>query len=114
MPSDEELEQEIQDKGLTAPRVTLGRIDAKVKDVEFVRHVTRSGSILRWAVLEMENGFTIAGKPSASVSAENDNAEIGERIATENAMNEVWAFEGYLLKEELYNLEPDDALGTDE
>ena len=98
---DEDLEKEIVDKGLTAPRVTLEGIKKKIITVDIVTHVTRSGSKLRWAVLEMSNGFTITGKPSASVSPENDDIEIGEKIAVDNAMNEVWAFEGYLLKEEL-------------
>lgn len=99
--NDVEIEKMITDKGLNAPRVTLENLHKKIKGVEIVKHVTVSGSILRWAVLEMENGFSVTGKPSASVSPENDNAEIGEEIAITNAQNEVWALEGYLLKESL-------------
>ena len=101
MNKDEQLEQEIQDKGLTAPRVTLEALRARIKHTEIVKHITPAGGVLRWAVLTMQNGFSVTGEPSAAVSAENDNAEIGERLAIENATNRVWAFEGYLLKEQL-------------
>jgi len=100
--NDAELEQKIIEKGLTAPRVTLDALNDKIVDVEIVKHITKGGGILRWAVLTMRNGFAVTGKPSAAVSAENDNAEIGEEIAIENAKNEVWALEGYLLKDKLF------------
>jgi len=98
---DEDLEKEIIDKGLTAPRVTLAGINKKIVNIDVIQHTTRNGSILRWAILEMSNGFSITGKPSASVSPENDDVEIGEKIAVDNAMSEAWGYEGYLLAEEL-------------
>ena len=101
--TDTELEKEIIEKGLTAPRVTLEGLHKKIIDVEIVKHTTKGGGILRWAILTMENGFAVTGRPSAAVSVENDNAEIGEKIAVQNAQNEVWALEGYLLKEQLFN-----------
>lgn len=100
--NDEQIEQEIQEKGLNAPRVTLEGLHKKIVDVEIVKHVSKGGGILRWAILTMENGFAVTGKPSAAVSVENDNAEIGEKIAIQNAQNEVWALEGYLLKQRLF------------
>jgi len=100
--TDEQLENEINEKGLNAPRVTLDGLHKKIVDVEIVKHTTKGGGILRWGVLTMENGFAVTGNPSAAVSVENDNAEIGEKIAIQNAQKEVWALEGYLLKEQLY------------
>lgn len=41
------LEQKIVDLGLTAPRVTPAGIKAKIVDVEYVKHVTKSGKVLR-------------------------------------------------------------------
>lgn len=70
--------------------------------MEIVKHVTKGGGILRWAVVNMENGFSISGKPSAAVSVENDNQEIGEKIAIQNAKDEIWSHEGYLLKQKLH------------
>lgn len=94
-------EEMIQEKGLTAPRVTKEHIKSKIKSIEYVEHQTKSGSVLRWCCIEMENGFTVTGKPSASVSPENDNQEIGKKIAYENAYSEIWALEGYLLATQL-------------
>lgn len=97
-----ELEQQIQDKGLTAPRVTPSDLDAAIDSVDVVKHITPSGSVLRWAVLNLKNGFSVTGKPSAAVSAANDKEEIGRQVAYDNARNELWAFLGYQLKEQLY------------
>ena len=99
----EQIEQEIQAKGLNAPRVTLGDFEAKIIDVEIVKHVTKGGGILRWAVLTTANGFAVTGRPSAAVSVENDNAVIGQKIAIENARNELWPLMGYALKERIHN-----------
>lgn len=96
-----DLEAEIQAKGLTAPRVTLADIEANIAHVEIVKHVAPSGQILRWAVLTTKSGFAVTGRPSASVSSENDNAEIGEKVAIENAKSELWPLMGYALKERL-------------
>lgn len=95
------LEQEIQDKGMTAPRITPADLDDNITDTEIVKHVTKSGKVLRWAVLTTHNGYAVVGKPSASVSAENDNAEIGEKVAIDNARGELWPLMGYELQSKL-------------
>lgn len=97
-----QLEQKIQDAGLTAPRVTPSDLDAAIGSVDVVKHVTPSGSVLRWAVLNLKNGFFVTGKPSAAVSAANDSEEIGRQVAIDNARNELWTILGYQLKEQLY------------
>lgn len=51
--------------------------------------------------LTLVNGFTVTGE-SACASPENFNAEIGEKIAFEQARNKIWMLEGYLLKQELF------------
>ena len=100
--NDKEIENEIQEKGPTAPRVTLNGMHEKITGSEIVKHISATGQVLRWAVLTMENGFAVTGKPSCSVSPENDDAELGEKIALQNAQDEVWALEGYALKQKLY------------
>ena len=97
----EALEKEIIEKGLTAPRITLQDLEENIVDVEFVTHITKGGSILRWAIITTKNGFAVTGKPSAAVSVENDNEEIGQKIAFENAKNELWPLMGYALKSKL-------------
>ena len=46
-------------------------------------------SLLTFCVLVLRNGFTVTGE-SACASPENFNAEIGRRIARENAVAKVW------------------------
>lgn len=96
-----ELEQKILSKGLTAPRVTPADIEANIVDTEIVKHVSKSGQVLRWAVLTTRNGYAVAGKPSCSVSSANDNAEIGDKVAIANSKEELWPLMGYALKETL-------------
>lgn len=99
--SSEAIEQEIQAKDLNAPRVSLDDLNANIVHTEIVKHVAPSGQILRWAVLTTSNGFAVAGKPSASASSENDDAQTGEKRAIENARNELWPLMGYELRSKL-------------
>ena len=92
------VEQAIQDKGLTAPRITPGDIDATIKSAAF--HVF-PGSQLTVCCMTLTNGFTVTGE-SACASPENFDREIGEGIAFSNARNKIWALEGYLLKQKLH------------
>lgn len=97
--SEQSIEKEIQDKGLNAPRLTPALIDSKVKSVEF--HVF-AATCLTVCCMTLENGFTVTGE-SACASPENFNAEIGQKIAEEQARNKIWMLEGYLLKQNLFN-----------
>ena len=99
--NDQALETEIKAKGLTAARVTLDQLNANIVSVEIVKHVAPSGQVLRWAVLTTRSGYAVTGRPSVSVSPENDNAELGEQIARDNARNELWPLMGYALKDRL-------------
>jgi hypothetical protein len=100
--NDQAIEQEIKAKGLIAPRVTLADLEANIADTEIVKHVSKTGQVLRWAVLTTQNGFAVVGKPSVAVSPENDNTEVGEKIAIDNARNELWPLMGYALKQQLH------------
>lgn len=99
--TEQTIEQEIQAKGLTAPRITPADIDANIADIEIVKHITKSGKVLRWAVITTQNGFAVVGKPSASVSVENDNEEVGAKVATANSREEMWPLMGYELQSKL-------------
>ena len=96
--NDQTIEQEIQAKGLMAPRITPADLEANIVDTEIVTHVTKSGQVLRWAVLTTRNGFAVTGKPACAVSPANDNAEIGTSVAISNAKDELWALMGYELR----------------
>jgi len=99
--SDTAIEREIRAKGLTAPRVTPSDIDAAIKSVEYVKHVSKSGQVLRWAVIDTPCGFAVVGNPSVAVSAANDDDEVGKKVALANSKNALWPLMGYALKERL-------------
>ena len=111
MLSDEQIEQEIQDKGLTAPRVTLADIEAAVLhehyftaaeglfgslDAETHTDVYSPLHRLTFCILEFKNGYTVTGE-SACVSAENYDKALGRKIARQNALDKCWSLFGFLL-----------------
>lgn len=96
--NDDQIESEIQAKGLTAPRVTPEMIDGAIVDEAY--HVFE-GSCLTVCCLTLRNGFTVTGE-SACASPANFNAELGRKIARGHARDKIWALEGYALKERLF------------
>jgi hypothetical protein len=80
-----------------APRVTPQRID----EVIVGRSFHRLTDTLTVCVLQLANGFTVTGE-SACASPDNYRQDIGEKIAFDNAREKIWALEGYLLKQRLY------------
>jgi hypothetical protein len=110
MPSNSEIEQEIQDKGLTAPRVTPQQIEDEIaEEYSFTANNAVKGTpgesspslkLLTICVLVLRNGFTVTGE-SACASPENFDAELGHKIARQHAKDKIWALEGYALKKTL-------------
>ena len=97
MSTELEIEKEIQEKGLNAPRLTPDLIESKIVKEEY--HLLTD--VLTVCVLTLENGFTVTGE-SACASPANYNKEIGDRIARDNAKEKIWVLEGYLLKQKLF------------
>ncbi|HCT7092507.1 TPA: hypothetical protein OT711_001766 [Klebsiella aerogenes] len=118
--SDKDIEQQIQVKGLTAPRVTPQHIEDTIEyEMYFTAYdafagaaaenpdwvyapisALNSAKLLTFCVLTLKNGFTVTGE-SACASPENFDPEIGRKIARDNAVNKIWMLEGYLLKQKL-------------
>lgn len=96
--SEESIQKEINQKGLNAPRLTSEEIDSVIGRYEY--HVFKD-SCLTVCCLTLQNGFTVTGE-SACASPENFDADIGRKIAFGNARNKIWALEGYLLKQRLF------------
>lgn len=107
MIDEEKINQEITDLGLEAPRIKPEDIDAAIKSEDY--HVFHN-SMLTVCCLTLQNGFNVIGT-SACVSPENFNKKLGEEISRRNAREQIWALEGYLLKEKLAILLATDTLG---
>ena len=117
----ETIEQEIRAKGLTAPRVTPADIEANIASEHYftaadgcvgraARETTADAwdviapdglAVLTFCVLVLRNGFTVTGE-SACASPENFDAEIGRKIARQNAVQKIWPLLGFALKERLH------------
>lgn len=100
MPINEQaVEAEIQAKGLNAPRLNPAMIDATIAAEDY--HVF-PGTTLTVCALTLRNGFIVVGE-SAAASPENFNAELGRKIARDNARNKIWTLEGYRLRQTLHD-----------
>lgn len=101
---DTSIEHQIQAKGLTGPRVLPEQIDELMKRVIYTSHVPE-GSTSTFVHAFLDGKFLLATGHSACVDPNNFNAEIGVRIATDNAKpvakNKLWELEGYALFKQL-------------
>ena len=119
MTTDTAIEKEIQAKGLTAPRITPADIEGSIlleyyfnaadsacgSDAVMVEHCPFGGvhpalDVLTFCVLVLRNGFTVTGE-SACASPENFDAELGRKIARQNAVQKIWPLMGYELRTKL-------------
>lgn len=104
----DQIENEIQAKGLTAARVTPEQIESVIAcEYVFTADKATKGcpqhpslSLLTICVLVLKSGFTVTGE-SACASPANFDAEIGHKIARKHAVDKIWALEGYVLKNRL-------------
>jgi len=113
--NDQAIEQEIQAKGKTAARVTPADIEENILAEYYINPAQayaaahggakalahESLSLLSICVLVLQNGFTVTGE-SACASPENFDAEIGRKIARQNAVQKIWPLMGYELKQRLH------------
>ena len=119
MSFDTEIENDIQAKGLTAPRITPSDIEVNIasehyftaaqgvygREMDLLESVSDPSThgplnLLTFCVLVLRNGFTVTGE-SACASPENFDAELGRKIARQNAVNEIWPLMGYELRSKL-------------
>lgn len=104
------IEDAIKAKGLTAPRITPDDVKANIASEHYftAAQALRLGGtephqldLLTFCVLVLKNGFTVTGE-SACASPENFDAEIGRRIARDNAVAKIWPLMGYELRSHLH------------
>lgn len=116
-----EIEKEIQAKGLNAPRVTPETVEAAIASEHYFTALQGARcevldyaagdqalpqpaplrpelGLLTICVLVLQNGYMVTGE-SACASAENFNAEIGRKIARNNAVMKIWPLLGFMLRD---------------
>ena len=128
--NDQAIEQEIQAKGLTAPRVTPADIEANIASEHYVTaeegfrgaevraacEAAQAGDtaaerrewadapdplwLLTFCVLVLRNGFTVTGE-SYCADAERFDAETGRNEARKDAVQKLWPLMVYHLKQNL-------------
>lgn len=114
----QQLESEIVAKGAAvAQRITPTDIEANIIDELYFTAreasvgqdidpdsrpliATQAHRLLTFCVLVLRNGFIVTGE-SACASPENFNAEIGRKIARQNAVQKIWPLMGYELRSKL-------------
>lgn len=92
-----QIEATIQTKDLNAPRLTPAGIDAAILTEQY--HVFE-GTTLTVCCLTLQNGFTVIGE-SACASPANFDEQLGRDVARVKARDQIWALEGYLLRQRL-------------
>lgn len=112
MSTDQQIEQEIQAKGLTAPRVTPADIEANIASEHFFTAaegvdmadagmtdaaMPASLKLLTSCVLVLRNGFTVTGE-SFCANPERFNAEVGRLEARANAVQKIYPLMVYELR----------------
>lgn len=108
MKNDNQIEEMIQAKNLNAPRVTPTDIEENIMcEYFFTADTATKGcpqvdslKLLTFCVLVLKNGFTVYGA-SACASPENYDAELGNKIARQDAVSKVWSLMGYELRTQL-------------
>lgn len=92
----------------TAPRVSLADIESAIAArYDFTADqainqapIAPSLKLLSICLVVMNNGFIIIGK-SAPASPENFNAELGRKLAYEDAIRQLWPLMGFALRDRL-------------
>ncbi len=114
-----DIQSDIESRGLSAPRVKPADIEAEIASEHYFTaqdgalwatgnhdgNYTRIEDhiplgLLTFCVLVLRNGFTVTGE-SACASPENFDADIGRRVARQNAINKVWPLLGFRLRDKI-------------
>ena len=117
------VEQEIQAKGLGAPRVVPADIEACIASEHYftaeegmrgteasLNTFAETGCVYGYlalaqvtiCVMVLKNGHRIVGVNAGPVSHDNFNSELARRLSRQNAIDQIWPLEGYALRERLF------------
>ncbi|SRR6266704_2263214 len=96
---DQQIEDDIVAKGLNSPRLKPNNIEEVIVGEQYHRFPNTTVTV---CCLSLKNGYCVIGE-AAAVSAENFDIEIGMKVSRQHAKDKIWALEGYLLKQRLYD-----------
>ena len=82
---------------VTMRKLTLDYIKSLIVNAEYQRF----GDTLTVCVLTLRNGFMVTGE-SACINKAVFDAEIGQKVAYDNAVDKIWQLEGYLTLQQVY------------
>lgn len=120
------IQEDIEARASVAPRVTPADIEAEIASEFYFTAADGYRSapcfdpngqptdclpppapleLLTFCVLVLRNGFTVTGE-SACASPQNFDAEIGRRVARQNAVNKIWPLLGFRLRDRLVREAP--------
>lgn len=124
--NDHEIGQEIQTKGLTAPRITPAHIEASIASEQYFTafdgvagaayneaspdgvlrpfRFTAAGALdqVTFCVLVLRNGTKIVGINYGSVDPAQHSAQMGREEARKHAIEQIWPLMGYELRSYLH------------
>jgi hypothetical protein len=83
----------------TSNRVSLADMLAKIEREEYYRPIYSQHVTV--AIITMANGYVLVGK-SAPADPANYDYELGRNFAREDAIRQLWALEGYALRERMH------------
>lgn len=117
MTTDQQIEQEIQVKGPTAPRVTPADIEANIAAEHYFTAAEGLGGScngyklldkvngtldqVTFCVLVLRNGTKIVGINYGSVDPARHSVVDGRKYSRENAIEQIWPLLGYELRSKL-------------
>lgn len=109
----DQIQQEIQAKGLSAPRVTPADIESEIVGEYYASgegafsnnwlpvEQRASLRVMTLCVLILRNGCKVVGVNHGPVDPANFDAEHGRRDAREDAIRQVWPLLGFRLRDQL-------------
>ena len=92
---------------MEAQKLTLDDIQAKIESAIYLQPT----GTLTIAILTLTNGYTVTGE-SACLNPADFDADMGKKIAYENAEEKIWLLEGYLRKEAAFQASQPDVAET--
>lgn len=83
---------------MTPKKLTIEDIQSKIESAIYMQP---AGTTVTLAILTLSNGYSVTGE-SACLNPADFDAEMGKKIAYENAEEKIWVLEGYLRKENAF------------